>query len=186
MSEPLIKSDLLLDAVADGGRTMLGGDFESFPVEHGNCFSLSTADEQSWRIVNFVAENLDEAFERGLLDWPVKILPLAGIVWGHSDPLGKLHAYHAGAGHRAVICDARIPQTWYARRICPICCPAEWLPWPQRLQLFLMEQRGSRKVTHNAIGNGVDVVMTDGSHEPESLNPLWNLKTVSPPTHGQS
>lgn len=93
-------------------RTLVGAYSEKYPYKHGNCFSMKCDNGHSYRIVNFVYENLTEAIKRGV-ELPVRVLPLNDSV--------------------AVICDARIPENWYQPTFCRVCCPESLLPLPQRL-----------------------------------------------------
>ena len=96
----------------------------------GNCFSVQTDDKLEYRIVNFAYENLVELLRRGLL-WPIKIQTLTD--------------------HHAVIYDKRIPNEWYAKEFCTVCCPEQLLPMPQRLLHELEILRGERIIGKHSI-----------------------------------
>lgn len=93
------------------------------PYPEGNCFSVLAGDESYYRIVNFHHANLKALLNQGLT-WPIPILDLGRKV--------------------AIIHDARIGHRWYRERWCDTCCPAEWLPWPQRLEKLRDAARGAR------------------------------------------
>lgn len=81
-------ADARLQAVAFGEVTCLGTLDQSFPIQSGNCFSVITADGRSFKIVNFVYENLVEALRRGTSDdrwapgvaWPVQCVEIGRAV----------------------------------------------------------------------------------------------------------
>ena len=75
------------------GSTLVGvNTSRGYPLPHGNCLSVIAEDGEHYRIVNFVAENLEELERRGLT-WPIKI-----------EVLGP---------STATIADRRIPPEWY-------------------------------------------------------------------------
>jgi len=95
-------------------QTLVGHDRGSFPLKHGNCFSIKCDNEWEYRIVNFVVENLEEALRRGCLEYPIEILPLDKSL--------------------AVIVDSRIPDNWFTDRYCEVCCPEDLLPVNQQMR----------------------------------------------------
>lgn len=123
----MYKSFDTIDAHHIGCVTLVGVSSTDYPLGLGNCFDLITQSEipqtlpekikvmesNSYRIVNFVYENFIELFERGTLNWPVKIHPI-------SKSLAILH-------------DERIPHSWYPKEFCQVCCGYEHLPITQKL-----------------------------------------------------
>lgn len=130
-------------------RTLVGAYSKKYPYKHGNCFSMKCDNGQSYRIVNFVYENLTEAINRGI-ELPVRVLPLNDSV--------------------AVICDTRIPNNWYRRDFCTTCCPESLLPLPQRLGIQLELDCGARvnRVCDRSDGGGTYVIVKcDSSKLPD-------------------
>lgn len=103
--------------------TCLGVSGGSFPLSHGNCFSVRCVDGSHCKIVNFVLENLEELERRGVA-WPVKVLPIGP--------------------RTALVHDARIPDDWYRDRWCEVCCPRDLLPLPQLHRHLRQIERGER------------------------------------------
>ena len=89
----------------------------------GNCFSVGTKDGEV-RIVNFYHENLEILLNSNIIAFPIKI-----------------HLLCEGIG---VIHDERIPDEFYNNRFCSVCCPEEYLPYPQRLEIWRDELSGHR------------------------------------------
>lgn len=83
------------------------------PHEYGNCFTVLCDDGKHRRVVNFVLENLEAGVEKHGLTWPIRIKALTDRV--------------------AVVHDERIPDNWYSKRFCEVCCPTNLLPLPQLL-----------------------------------------------------
>lgn len=110
------------------------------PFRVGNCFSVLGEDGRDYRILNFVYENLQE-LERHGLTWPLEIRPLSK--------------------YDAVLHDPRIPDSWYPKEFCEVCCPRELLPLPQRLEQErhilqgIREERGGIVIRHNRPPTGV-------------------------------
>lgn len=92
--------------------TCVGVLTKNFPISSGNCFSVVAENDKSYRIVNFVHENMEELFRRGFKA-PFKIAVI-----------GK---------NTAIVHDERIPDRWYQDRYCEVCCPSELLPVNQRM-----------------------------------------------------
>lgn len=104
--------------------TMMNIISDTFPLHRGNCFSVSVEGETThYRIVNFYLENLKEAIKRGIT-WPVQIKVLKG--------------------NYAVIHDSRIPDDWYRKSFCEICCPTDLLPITQLLMHERQNESGVR------------------------------------------
>jgi len=105
--------------------TLIGVDTSKYPVNGGNCFSVTGTDNKNYRIVNFSYENMQEVIERGL-KLPVKILPLSEKV--------------------AIVIDERIPDRWFDTRYCEVCCPEYLLPHQQVMAHRRQEARGERTI----------------------------------------
>ena len=101
-------------------QTLVGAG-TSRPAKSGNCFSMAADDGKSYRIVNFYIENLEYCCKHGIT------LPV------------KLQVLEEGL---ATICDARIPDEWYAPDYCKVCCPERLLPAPQQARLARWRERG--------------------------------------------
>ena len=119
-------------------HTLVGVGGNSYPLQHGNCFSLATTEAKDFRIVNFVLENFEELRRRGL-NGPVRILEIGE--------------------HTAVINDERIPDYWYNEAFCEVCCPRDLLPLPQLLQHKRDIYRGRREEFDGGIVYHFDVPM---------------------------
>lgn len=101
--------------------TLVGVFIKTYPAEHGNCFSVKATDGKEYRIVNFNHENMEEALRRGL-KFPIKIKPIGKCV--------------------AIIHDSRIPDNWYDKVWCEVCCPGYLLPMPQTMRHERQIERG--------------------------------------------
>lgn len=113
------------ELMAKGATTItLLGVWGKLPLERGNCFSVET-EQGDFRIVNFVHENLEHLLKHGL-SWPIRIMVLG-------DGIAALH-------------DERIPDRWFSKTYCEVCCPQSLLPFPQRAAHMRQEARGERKV----------------------------------------
>lgn len=108
----------LKQAVRILGSTLVAVDTRKYPVQHGNCCTVETEGGERYRILNFYAENLREAVERGV-SWPIRILALSGS--------------------HAVVHDCRIPRSWYRPDYCESCTPLELLP-PQQALAYAREK----------------------------------------------
>jgi len=130
-------------AVRTAEVTLMGTLRTDYPMESGNCFSVETDDGRHYRIVNFVYENMKEAFRRGTSDdrWR------PGVEW-------PLKCLEIGNG-TAIVHDLRIPTDWYAQRWCECCCPHDLLPMPQRLTTALRRESGEETVK---MASGITVV----------------------------
>lgn len=93
--------------------TLVGVLKKNFPLRYGNCFSVMAENDQSYRIVNFVYENMQEILRRGFKE-PFKIAVIGT--------------------HTAIIHDERIPDEWYSDKYCETCCPVDLLPSIQRMR----------------------------------------------------
>ncbi len=97
-----------------GETTCVGFNADKYPAEHGNCFSVeNVTDGKGFKILNFIHENLAELMREGLT-WPVRCQSLSD--------------------RHAVIHDERIPDSFYERWFCEVCCPVDLLPSPQLLR----------------------------------------------------
>lgn len=124
------------EAVATTCQTLVGYTTNTFPMKSGNCFSVKCSDGSGHRIVNFCIENLQELLNREILEYPIKIGVLREGI--------------------AVIHDERIPDEWYDKRFCEVCCPSDLLPVPQRLQHLRDIASGDRKET--VLDNGMTII----------------------------
>ncbi len=115
--------------------TTLIGSYGDFPRARGNCFSVyreevvgshGTAPRRDFRVLNFNLENLEHLIEIKLVQWPIDILVYEN--------------------HYALIHDKRIPDEYYQKHFCEVCCPEDLLPMPQRLALDRMILRGEREI----------------------------------------
>lgn len=104
--------------------TLVGYITDSYPSPRGNCFSVKGQNGQSYRILNFNHENLEELMRRDIIEWPIMI-----------------HELEPGY---AVVADARIPDEWYDTKFCNTCTPRNLLPYPQLLRIELEIMRGNR------------------------------------------
>lgn len=93
--------------------TLVGIMANKYPLASGNCFSVEAEDNNEYKIVNFVHENIEELSNRGFKR-PFKIAILGPGV--------------------AVVHDERIPDEWYADHYCEVCCPRDLLPINQRMK----------------------------------------------------
>ncbi len=123
-------------------QTMVGS-WGDFPREHGNCFGVEV-DGREYRVVNFIQENLAEAIKRGIT-WPIKVKLISE--------------------RHAVIHDERIPDSWYSKEFCEVCCPKEMLPVNQLLRHDRQIARGERKETP-ASGRIPGMITIDTSKAP--------------------
>jgi hypothetical protein len=105
-----------------GCQTLLGVCTDIFPVDRGNCFSVSAfrgrEPSQSVHIINFCIENLQELVKRKIVKYPVSI---------------KMMGYNC-----ACIDDERIPVEWYNKGkrdyYCTCCAPRELWTAEQRAE----------------------------------------------------
>jgi len=118
-----MQSEGLFEAAVVTSHTLVCPDDE-IPHYRGNCFSIKTADEQHFRVVNFNYENLEELQAAGL-KFPIQCRKL-------------------GEG-TAIFHDPRIGERWYSRRYCEVCCPESLLPIPQIQSHERDVMRGVRK-----------------------------------------
>lgn len=91
-----------MKALRHGSHNLVGyvGD-KTFPLKHGNCFSLHCDDGGAGRFVDrFVYENFVELEQLGILTFPVEV-----------EPLGKTHCK---------IVDPRVPPEWFTES-CTLC-----------------------------------------------------------------
>lgn len=117
----------LIDTKSIGFQTLVGYCTKKYPIVNGgNCFSLET-DNKNIRIVNFGVENLKHLLKEKILDWPVKVFPI-------TETLGA-------------ILDKRVPKEYYWTKFCSICCPFEYLPTTQKLELWDQQLKGELEIT---------------------------------------
>jgi hypothetical protein len=138
--------------------TCVGYHHDSFPYPSGNCFSVKTSSGGS-RIVNFNYENLIELEKRGVITFPIDIIPISE--------------------NSAVIHDSRIPNEWYDTRFCEVCCPHNLLPIPQQLAYNRKILQG--KITEHSVTNDDGTVIKYVRHviEPvptRRLNKKWSVE----------
>jgi hypothetical protein len=95
------------------------------PLKRGNCFAVRTKEGARYHIVNFCHENWAAMLERNLITLPIKVLPLNENI--------------------AVVCDERIPDNWYSKKFCEVCCPEIFLPLDQRLRIWRWKATGALK-----------------------------------------
>jgi hypothetical protein len=112
------------------------------PHEKGNCFSILTKNNKTYRIVNFVYENLEHLIKSGLT-WPIKICIIRK--------------------RTAIIHDERIPHEFYAKRYCEVCCHESVLPVNQIAEIRRKELTGERV---NFKDDQYGFVKFDGSKRP--------------------
>lgn len=112
-----------LQATAQGMTTLVGF-YGPFPRKRGNCFSvyvgkIETKEDyqraQSFKIINFNAENLDYLIEQGALTWPIDIVQIDDT-------------------YAAKIVDTRIPKEFFDAEPCSICTPKKYWTPEQRKQ----------------------------------------------------
>jgi hypothetical protein len=134
----------------------LVGYFGEFPMERGNCFSVSVDAERDYRIINFNYENLEKLIEDSVVSFPLKISKLSEGI--------------------AIIADERIPNEWYSKRFCETCTPSDLLPVPQKLKHFLDIERGIRKETEIEI-EGIKMKMVSINVESKIVHVPWKIET---------
>jgi len=137
-------------------KVTLVGYFGEFPMERGNCFSVSVEDERDYRIINFNYENLKKLIEDSVVSFPLKISKLSEGI--------------------AIIADERIPDEWYSKRFCETCTPSDLLPVPQKLKHFLDIERGIREETEVEIA-GKKMKMVSIKVEPRIIHVPWKIET---------
>jgi hypothetical protein len=96
-----------LKAVKSGGQTIVAGN---------NCFDVVADNGASYRIINFFIEPLKELVKQGMVSWPIDIKEVH-----YKDKRGI-----------AVIDDIRIPDKYYQKEYCEVCCPYNYLTQPQK------------------------------------------------------
>lgn len=115
--------------------TLVGFSKNGFPLKRGNCFSVYRGQLEpldidkpyyEYRVLNFNYENLEHLLETKVVSWPI------GVV-----------VYEK---RFALIHDTRIPNEYYQKHFCEVCCPEDLLPMPQRLALDRMILRGEREI----------------------------------------
>lgn len=134
----------------------LVGYFGEYPMERGNCFSVSVEGDEGYRIINFNHENLEKLIEDNIVSFPIKISKLSDGI--------------------AIIADERIPDEWYSKRFCETCTPSDLLPLPQRLKHFLDIERGIREERIFEIG-GQKIKAVSIKVESKIVNVPWKIKT---------
>ena len=151
-----------LKAIEMGAQTLVGVLTREYPLKRGNCFSVLAEDGNSYRIVNFSAENLEELTRRGVVDFPFNIKLLNE--------------------RTAVVHDIRIPDGWYDARWCAVCCPKDLLPLPQQLEYFRGIERGD--ITEKAItledGSTMILVSQKINVDNPVLSSQWTLEEPQP------
>ena len=138
MNETPYEIASLIGATGVGAVTLVGF-FGEFPRERGNCFSVKSDDGKYRRVLNFGHENFEELLDRGILSYPVEILPLTD-------------------GH-CLMADHRIPKEWYDKKFCAVCTPLNLLPPQQKLERLLDLRSGKRKETEFSIEGGPSGVL---------------------------
>ena len=139
-------------------KVTLVGYFGEFPMERGNCFSVSVNDERDYRIINFNYENLEKLIEDSVVSFPLKISKLSEGI--------------------AIIADERIPDEWYSKRFCETCTPSDLLPVPQKLKHFLDIERGIRVEKEIEI-DGKKMKMVSINVESKTVHVPWKIETRS-------
>jgi hypothetical protein len=136
-----------------GCVTLVGVMDKKYPIDWGNCFGLIGEDNQEYRIVNFVYENLKWALEHKKISFPIRIEIL-----------------HEGI---ALIDDIRIPSNWYREEYCTVCCPDELLTEPQKMEIERQKERGERTeiMAKDELPNGKRVIII---HFDISKQPKWS------------
>lgn len=114
-------------------QTLIGASNKQFPVEHGNCFSFMLEDDSEIQILNFNVENIRYLVTNHGITYPIKVLP------------------HPDNEHIGYVCDERIPDRWYRKDICEVCCPNHLLPHNQRLVHLRDIMLGRREERDNII-----------------------------------
>lgn len=95
--------------------TLKGVISKTYPVDHGNCFSVIASDDNEYRILNFNYENFRHLIDVLKIDiQTVKILPITK--------------------RYAVIHEESFPHEYYQKEFCEVCCPAGFLPFNQKLR----------------------------------------------------
>lgn len=141
MDNLIIDKDSFVNAVGVTSVTYVGF-FGEFPRKNGNCFSIITDESKHLKVLNFNHENLIELLSKGVLAYPVKILPLDD--------------------KHCLISDHRIPKEWYGQEFCSICTPYELLPLQQKLNR-VMDVDGGRVVEKRVIlENGESFILRRG------------------------
>jgi hypothetical protein len=118
-----MKSIETINASSITSSTLVGVAKSKPPYKNGNCFSLACGKREEYRIVNFNLENLKHLLRCGLT-WPVKISKI-------SDRLAILH-------------DERIPDEFYDKEYCEVCCKKDLLPVTQQSRIMRQIKRGQR------------------------------------------
>ena len=118
-----------------GSTTLVGVNTDNYPLKRGNCFSVFREEivgghgkisYKEYRVLNFNYENLEHLLESNIIQWPIDIF-----------------IYERDF---ALIHDIRIPEEYYQKHFCEVCCPEDLLPMPQRLALDRKTLRGEREV----------------------------------------
>jgi hypothetical protein len=139
-----------MNGINIGLQTLIGS-FGNYPRKHGNCFSMGTDNNDSVRIVNFLVENLEYLLKKKWITYPIKLKSL-------SDRSGV-----------AIIDDDRIPETFYRKLYCTVCCPSN---------LLLQEQQDERQ---RQIESG-ELIIRDGIEirkvkaTTRKLNAEWTIE----------
>lgn len=106
------------------GMTTLVGFYGPFPRERGNCFSVYVGPiekkedyltAQSFKIINFGAENLEHLLETKVITWPIEISQIDDT-------------------YLAKITDKRIPKEFFDAEPCRICTSKKYWTPEQRKQ----------------------------------------------------
>jgi hypothetical protein len=131
------------------GLQTLVGSFGNYPRKHGNCFSMGTDNNNSVRIVNFLVENLEYLLKKKWITYPIKLKSVSGYV--------------------AIIDDDRIPETFYRKLYCTVCCPSN---------LLLQEQQDERQRQIESgeliIRNGIEIRKVKATTR--KLNAEWTIE----------
>lgn len=126
------KSHKEIELVGFGSVTLIGVINPTYPLDYGNCMSMLDEEGNSYRVLNFVHENMEYLIDKEVLTFPVKSLLLDdGYV---------------------VIHDGRIGENWYRHEFCNTCCPIEMLPITQRLKTARNVLRGKTSFTYHDDG----------------------------------
>jgi hypothetical protein len=134
--------------------TLVGYNPTKYPTERGNCFSVRADDGSGYRIVNFSYENLQELIRCGIS------LPLEIRILDHTKGVAVIH-------------DSRIPDEWYDKTFCEVCCPEALLPTTQKLRHERQEARGERVVGNSVVTINMDKRPRVRGYDPQGLRVKW-------------
>jgi len=136
-------------------QTLIGVSTRRFPVDHGNCFSIKCDNNIQYKIVNFVLENLERLVEKKIINWPIRILPISE--------------------RHAVIIDERIPEKWYSKKYCEVCCPFDLLPHNQKMSY--VRKLLTKEIEEIECQDGSIIVKREFKTPPQrTLKPGWTVQ----------